>query len=265
MNPDDQAKPPAERADPGPPGLPEIDVFERGGRHEGVQRRINQRLYMQLLVFEVERESVENTANSLIEALANGGVGAVVYADVNHPRGLGVLTWSEDPEHFVRAVRPVLGALHALKLRPEFTMLGRTYSLGYEPQLEDAILERPRRAINHEDSAWAIWYPLRRNGAFAQLSHQEQSGILREHATIGMAYGKQDLAHDVRLACHGLDAADNEFVIGLLGSELHPLSHCVQSMRKTRQTAEFIAQMGPFFVGHVLGRTPESRMAPLAP
>jgi chlorite dismutase len=28
----------------------------------------------------------------------------------------------------------------------------------------------------------------------------------------------------------------------------------VQSMRKTRQTSEFIEQMGPFFVGHVARR-----------
>ena len=33
-------------------------------------------------------------------------------------------------------------------------------------------------------------------------------------------------------------------------------SHVVQSMRKTRQTAEFISQMGPFFVGHVAFRSP---------
>jgi len=78
---------------------------------------------------------------------------------------------------------------------------------------------------------------------------------LREHGTIGRAYGAQDLAHDVRLACHGLDAHDNEFVIGLVGKELHPLSHIVQSMRKTRQTSEFINQMGPFFVGRVAWRS----------
>jgi chlorite dismutase len=83
---------------------------------------------------------------------------------------------------------------------------------------------------------------------------------LREHATIGRAYGEQDLAHDVRLACHGLDARDNEFVIGLVGKALHPLSHIVQTMRKTRQTSEFINQMGPFFVGRVAWRS-----APTAP
>jgi chlorite dismutase len=29
----------------------------------------------------------------------------------------------------------------------------------------------------------------------------------------------------------------------------------VQAMRKTRQTAEFIGQMGPFFVGHAVFRS----------
>ena len=73
--------------------------------------------------------------------------------------------------------------------------------------------------------------------------------VVREHAVIGKRYGNADLANDVRLACHGLDANDNEFVIGLIGKELHPLSHVVQTMRGTRQTSEFIGQMGPFFVG----------------
>ena len=30
------------------------------------------------------------------------------------------------------------------------------------------------------------------------------------------------------------------------------LSHCVQSMRKTRQTAEYIEKMGPFFTGRAV-------------
>jgi chlorite dismutase len=77
---------------------------------------------------------------------------------------------------------------------------------------------------------------------------------MAEHGKIGRAYGEQDLAHDIRLACYGLDARDNEFVIGLIGKDLHPLSHVVESMRRTRQTAEYMEQMGPFFVGHVAAR-----------
>ena len=83
---------------------------------------------------------------------------------------------------------------------------------------------------------------------------QSAAEILREHAVIGHAYGQQGLAHDIRLACHGLDAKDNELVLGLVSRELHPLSHLVQAMRKTKQTSEYIEQMGPFFVGYVTHR-----------
>jgi len=108
--------------------------------------------------------------------------------------------------------------------------------------------------VLNEAWPWAVWYPLRRSGAFARLEPREQGGILREHGTIGKSYAGADLAHDVRLACHGLDAKDNEFVIGLIGKTLHPLSHVVQAMRTTRQTSEFIEQMGPFFVGRAVFR-----------
>jgi hypothetical protein len=183
-------------------------------------------------------------------------VPAVVYADTMSPRGLGLLTWSDDPAHFVRAVRPLFAedALAHVTLRPELAMIGRTYATGHEPDLEWTLLRRPVENVTKDTYPWHVWYPLRRTAAFARLDPHEQSQILREHATIGMAYGAQELAHDVRLACYGLDAADNEFVIGLVGRDLHPLSHLVQAMRKTRQTSEFIDKMGPFFVGHAQHR-----------
>lgn len=149
--------------------------------------------------------------------------------------------------------RPAPG--FTLTLRPEFTMLGRTYATGYETDLSYWLLERPAQTVLDEAHPWAIRYPLRRSGAFARLTASEQGAVLREHGLIGRAYAAQDLAHDVRLACHGLDARDNEFVIGLVGRELHPLSHIVENMRKTRQTSEFVSQMGPFFVGYAAHRT----------
>jgi chlorite dismutase len=73
-----------------------------------------------------------------------------------------------------------------------------------------------------------------------------------EHGGVGMAFGRARLEiYDIRLACHGLDRADNDFVVGLLGPELHPLSIIVQRMRKTRQTSLHLEQLGPFFVGRV--------------
>lgn len=243
---------------PKAPGLPEIDVREVGGKREGEPQVLDRRLFMQLLVFHTRPETdVSVSANALTQALATLGITGVVYDDVNDPRGVGLLTYSEDPAFFVSRVRPLLldQAFRGLVLRPEYTMLGRTYATGHEPRLEHSLIDRPRETVNNPAWPWAIWYPLRRSGAFARMDPHEQGAMLREHAAIGMAYGQRDLAHDVRLACHGLDARDNEFVVGLVGKDLHPLSHCIQAMRKTRQTAEFISQMGPFFVGYARGRT----------
>jgi hypothetical protein len=234
-----------------------VDVWERTNGHTGPVQAMNRRLFMQLLVVDCGTKSrSKDVAKALTSELSERGAAGVIYEDVNHPFGLGVLTYGEEPAHFVSRVRPALArAGHKLRMRNKFTMLGRTYSTGYEPDLEYWLLRRPQETVSNEAWPWAIWYPLRRSGAFAQLEPREQGSILREHGTIGKAYGNGDLAHDVRLACHGLDANDNEFVIGLIGKELHPLSHVIQAMRKTRQTAEFISQMGPFFVGHVLMRT----------
>jgi hypothetical protein len=245
----------------GPPGgreeLAEIDVRERGAEREGQAQVMDRRLFMQFLAFHAGAATPKAAVDGLVDALVERRIPAVIYDDVNDPRGIGVLTWSEDPAHFVTMVRPVLGdPARDLVLRPELTMLGRTYSTGYEPDLAFWLLERPKQTVQNPAHDWAVWYPLRRSGTFAKLEAREQGSILREHATIGKAYGAQDLAHDVRLACHGLDARDNEFVIGLVGKSLHPLSHIVQTMRKTRQTSEFISQMGPFFVGHVAWRSP---------
>jgi chlorite dismutase len=236
----------------------EVDVSERGAPRDGAPQTMNRRLFMQLLAFEATPGNTSAKVVSAVgDALARRSVASVIYADANNPSGIGLLTFSEDPATFVKRVRPALEDVGnaVLRLRPELTMLGRTYSTGYEADLEYWLLRRPRETALNESWPWAVWYPLRRSGAFERLEPRERGGILREHGEIGKAYGAADLAHDIRLACHGLDANDNEFVIGLIGKELHPLSHVVQAMRKTRQTSEFIVQMGPFFVGHAVHRT----------
>lgn len=236
----------------------QIDVSERGAPRDGQPQTMDRRLFMQLLVFQAENgsaDAITRKARDTRSRIASKGVGVVVYEDVNDPWSIGVLTWSENPSAFVEVVRPAIldeGSAPRLRLRPDMTMLGRTYSTGYEQDLEYWLLRRPAETVTNAAWPWAVWYPLRRSGAFSKLEPREQGGIMREHGTIGKAYGAKDLAHDVRLACHGLDTNDNEFVIGLVGKELHPLSHIVQAMRKTRQTSEFITQMGPFFVGRVL-------------
>ena len=134
-------------------------------------------------------------------------------------------------------------------------MFGRTYS-GYEADLEDWLLGRPRRTALDPEWPWAIWYPLRRTGTFARLTPQEQGAILKEHGRSGATYGEADLAHDVRLACHGLDTHDNDFVIGLVGRELHPLSAPGADDAPDRADLGVSPELGPFFVGHALWRGP---------
>jgi hypothetical protein len=239
------------------PELPAVDVRERGRPREGVPQTMDRRLFMQLSVFRAPAASALGAAGkALAEGLAEAGMPGVVYEDVNDPRSFGLLVMSEEPADFVRRVRPIFarGPAADLVLRPELTMLGRSYSSGFEDDLEYWLLRRPRETALNDAWDWAVWYPLRRSGAFNRLEGREKGEILHEHALIGRAYGAQDLVHDIRLACHGLDAADNEFILGLVGAKLHPLSHVVQTMRGTRQTSEFIEQMGPFFVGHVAHR-----------
>jgi chlorite dismutase len=220
-----------------------IDVREHGGQGTAVDRR----LFMQLLVFTGCSDD-----KVLVRALEASPLESVLYRDVGDPRGVGVLTLAEDPAAFVREIRELLTSepFAGLEPRPELTMFGRTYASGFEADLEDWLLQRPRRTVLNPAWPWAVWYPLRRVGAFARLSPQEQGAIIREHSVLGRAYGEADLAHDVRLACHGLDLRDNDFVIGLVGRDLHPLSHLVQAMRRTVQTSQYLETLGPFFVGH---------------
>lgn len=225
------------------------DLSEKGGLKDGAPQRSDDRLFVQLLAF-----GGCDDARAVALQLQDAGVEGAVYEDVNDPRGIAVVSLARTPETFVERVRPALktGACASLVLKPDYTMLGRTYSLGYEPDLNETLVERPRRTVLNPAWRWAVWYPLRRSGRFAQLSDQEQRTILSEHGAIGMAFGAADYVHDVRLACHGLDRDDNDFIIGLIGKDLFPLSAVVQSMRNTQQTSLYLDRLGPFFVGRAI-------------
>ena len=229
------------------------DLSEKGGLRDGQPQRSDERLFMQLFAFRGCARAYE-----VVRQVADTSIEGVIYEDLNDPRGIALLTLSRDPNMFIDQVRPLLnsGPLSTLTLRPEFTMFGRTYALGYEPDLQNALLERPRRTVLNPDWPWAVWYPLRRSGRFLQLPIDEQRTILAEHGEIGKRFGAADYAHDIRLACHGLDRDDNDFVVGLIGKDLFPLSAIVQAMRKTQQTSLYIERLGPFFVGRAVWQAP---------
>ena len=232
------------RKGPEPP-----DLSEKGGMKNGQPQRSDERLFMQFLAF----GGCEST-QPLIDAIGASGIAGVLYEDVNDPRGVGLLTLDEDPGFFLDRVRPMLNgpAFRLLVQKPEYTMLGRTYAIGYEPDLVDVLQHRPRRTVLNPEWKWGVWYPLRRSGKFAQLAVDEQRVILAEHGAIGMSFGAGDYAHDIRLACHGLDRDDNDFIVGLIGKDLYPLSAIVQAMRKTQQTSLYLERLGPFFVGRTV-------------
>jgi chlorite dismutase len=226
----------------------DTDVAEHGRTEAGETTSLDRRLFMQLQAF-----GGASVTGSLVAALEGSGIEGALYEDVNDPDGVALLTFSETPDTFVTSIREFLhtSPFAALERKPDLTMFGRTYSLGHEEDLEETLVERPRRRVLDPDLRWAIWYPLRRSGSFEQLSRKEQNAILMEHGGVGTAFGRAGLGFDIRLACHGLDRSDNDFVIGLLGPELHPLSIIVQRMRKTRQTSLHLERLGPFFVGRV--------------
>src|SRR5689334_9734696 len=104
-----------------------IDVTERGAPVNGQPQTMDRRLFMQLLVCEAERElGIADATKNLKAALERRKASCVVYADVNNPFGLGILSWSEDAGDFVSKIRPVFQEpeLHGLRLRHDFTMLG---------------------------------------------------------------------------------------------------------------------------------------------
>lgn len=230
-----------------------VDISEKGGLKDGARQKLDKRLFVQLNVF---TGCVD--PKPLIRLIESTGIEAALYLDIHDPKGVGLVTMSQDPSFFVTTVRDMLARpeFSSLELRYENSMLGRTYGMGHEEDLEDWLLKRTRRVVLNRAWQWAVWYPLRRTGEFAKLPQKDQGRILMEHGVIGRAFGKADLGHDVRLICNGLDRNDNDFLIGLIGKELNPLSALVQVMRKTEQTSTYIEKMGPFFTGKAIYQSP---------
>lgn len=226
-----------------------LDIRELGTPIDGEPQYSDRRLYFQLHVYEEV-----NDTEAIIDALNKSSLNSVLYDDMNHPTGIGILFLSEEPEVLISESREILQhaqKTHNLVYRPEMTMVGRTYSSGREPDLEEWLINKPRNNVMNPNLPWAIWYPLRRKSEFYQLERRNQGRILGEHAMLGRSYAAGGYASDIRLACFGLDTNDNEFLIGLVGADLYPLSRLIQDMRKTEQTTKYIESLGPFFVGKV--------------
>jgi chlorite dismutase len=227
----------------------ELDLSEKGRRKDGTSISLDRRLFIQFLAF-----GGCGDTSSMIAKLEEARIDGTLYVDINDPHGVGFIAMDQNPDFFVSRLRELLNQepFAQLTVKPEYSMLGRTYSFGYEPDLEEALISEPRRRILDRELPWAVWYPLQRVKSFENLPEEEQRAVLGEHGKVGFRYGKAGYAKDIRLSCHGLDKNDNDFVIGLLGKELYPLSSIVQAMRKTKQTSKYLQSLGPFFIGRVI-------------
>lgn len=232
----------------------EPDVLEHGKTPEGGDLTSDRRISMQLLPFTGCRDP-----EPLIAFLREQGWDSVLYQDAADPWGVGLLLMDTDPSVFTDTFYPALrtSPFSSLTPRDNGTLFARAYSIGYEQDLESTLVTRPRSRALNPDYAWAVWYPLRRTGEFAKLPRREKMKILGEHGTIGRAWGEAGYAHDIRLACFGMDREDNDFVVALVGPELLPLSKIVEVMRGTVQTSTYIEKLGPFFVGKALYQSPQ--------
>src|SRR5688572_2427505 len=114
--------------------LESVDITEKGRSPAGETLTSNRRLYMQSLAFGNVKD-----VQTLTWALESTKVDGVLYEDINDPRGVGLLTYSESPEWFIDELRSILNRppFTDLAPKPEYTMLGRTYAIGYEPDLEE--------------------------------------------------------------------------------------------------------------------------------
>ncbi len=155
-----------------------LDLRESGKPIEGKPQTLDSRLYMQLHVFDGCADPTD-----LVAAAEGSGLEYVIYSDLSNPTGIGFLTMSESPDAFVAESRQFLNSepFASLELVLDLTMTGRTYATGFDPDLQDMLLSKPRRNTRSDQWPWAVWYPLRRKSEFGLLPEEETRKILSTH------------------------------------------------------------------------------------
>src|SRR5687768_5012725 len=81
-----------------------LDISEKGAPKDGARQTLDRRLFMQVLGFGGAKDLW-----ALAQALEQGGLEGVLYAEAADPRGVALLTFSEDEDFFISKLRPFLG------------------------------------------------------------------------------------------------------------------------------------------------------------
>ena len=235
-----------------PAESPENRTAEIGGEVDGERVSLDRRTYIQFTAY-----TGSDDTPGLIRDLDAASIPGVLYEDVNDPTGIGLAVAYQDADRYVTELRVFLqeSKFATLEKRHEMTMFGRSYAIGYEKDLTETLLRKPINRLTNSDLTWAVWYPLRRKGLYETLSPKEQHDVQIEHMQAGRSFASDTGIKDIRLASFGMTTADDDFVVALLGPDLHPLSQAVQLMRKSKQTSLYLLSLGPFFIGRVAGRS----------
>ena len=114
-----------------PQDAAKLDLSEKGKGPDGQPISLDRRLFMQFLAFGNCRHTV-----SLMEALEQAKLEAVLYADINDPQGVGLLTFHENPDYFVAVLREFL-------TQPPFSELTPRTPVPLKPA-QSAIANCPR-------------------------------------------------------------------------------------------------------------------------
>ena len=193
-------------------------------------------------------------------ALDGAGLTGAVYADVHDPRGIGVVLLDENPDVFVAGLRELFlkPPLASLRLRPEHALLS---DLRLRLRAEPGRLAAPATPARDPGRGRPLGrlVSLAPPGGLRLAAARGAGGHPASTATRSRPHLRR---RGARLKTSGWPASDwtgtttTFFVIGLLGRDLHPLSACIQAMRSTRQTSQYMQHMGPFFVGRTLWQSP---------
>jgi hypothetical protein len=149
-----------------------LELAEKG-RRGGQEITLDRRLYMKFTAF-----GRCGDPHAAIKALAEDGVNGALYVDINDPQGIGIMVAAEDPDYFVTTLRTLFGhrPFADYTHKAEFDMLGRTYSIGYEADLEDTLLVKPQQKLLNPAHLWAVWYPLQRRSSAPHPGRARHAG-----------------------------------------------------------------------------------------
>ena len=195
------------------------DMRERGARRAGVPQALDRRLYMQLQALAGVAD-----AGELVAALRRAGAAGVVYESATEP---GLRRCCCSTASRARCSTPA-GRWPPTRRWPgpsrgaSWRCTGGPTAPGTSRTSRTGCCGRRARKLAAAENEWAVWYPLRRSADFYRLDAAGRGRVLAEHGKVGRTFVEAGYADDVRLECFGLDPADNEFVIGLLGGRAGP-------------------------------------------